>query len=121
MPWEATAVHLSDVDRGTLESWVRASSTEQRLGQRARIILAADRGESTTAIAAALAITPVTVSKWRTRFAREGMAGLVDAPRSGKPATYTVETEGRLLRQLDEPPPSGHQTWTGARLAQALG
>jgi len=121
MPWKATPVHLTDVDRETLESWVRASSTEQRLVQRARIILAADRGESTTAIAAALGITPVTVSKWRTRFAREGMAGLLDAPRPGKPVTYTLETEGRILRKLDDPPPSGHQTWTGALLAQALG
>jgi transposase len=121
MPWEATPIHLTDVDRGTLRSWVRASSTEQRLVQRAQIVLAAERGESTTAIAAALQITPVTVSKWRTRFAREGIVGLVDAPRPGKPATYTVETEGRILRQLDEPPPSGHQTWTGSLLAEALG
>ena len=121
MPWEATPIHLTDVDRGTLGSWVRASSTEQRRVQRAQIVLAADRGQSTTAIAAALGITPVTVSKWRTRFAREGMPGLVDAPRPGKPATYTVETEGRILRKLDEPPPSGHQTWTGGLLAQVLG
>ena len=121
MPWEATPIHLTDVDRGTLESWVRASSTEQRLVQRAQIILAAAQGDSTTAIAAALGITPVTVSKWRTRFAREGMAGLVDAPRSGKPATYTVATEGRILRKLDDAPPPGHQTWTGSLLAQALG
>jgi transposase len=89
--------------------------------QRAQIILAAERGQSTTAIAVALRITPVTVSKWRTRFAREGMAGLVDAPRPGKPATYTLETEGRILRQLDEPPPPGQPTWTGTLLAEALG
>jgi len=112
---------LTDVDRGTLESWVRASSAEQRLVQRAEIILAADRGESTTAIAAAMGITPTTVSKWRRRFAREGLSGLMDAPRSGKPATYTVATERRILERLDEPPPSGHQTWTGGLLAQALG
>jgi len=104
-----------------LESWVRASSAEQRLVQRAEIILAADRGESTTAIAAAMGITPTTVSKWRRRFAREGLSGLMDAPRSGKPATYTVATERRILERLDEPPPSGHQTWTGGLLAQALG
>jgi transposase len=121
MAWTATPVDLTDVERGTLESWARASSTEQRLVQRAQIILAADRGESTTAIAAAMGVTPTTVSKWRTRFAQEGLSGLLDAPRSGKPATYTVETERRILQQLDEPPPSGYQTWTGSLLSEALG
>lgn len=121
MAWKATLIDLTDVDRGTLESWVRASSTEHRLVQRARIILAAAAGETTTAIAASLGMTPATVSKWRTRFAREGMSGLVDAPRSGKPATYTVETERRILEKLDEPPPPGNQTWTGGLLAEAVG
>ena len=121
MPWQATPLQLTTDERLTLQAWVRATTTEQRLALRAQIILAADRGETTTAIAARLGVTPVTVSKWRTRFAREGLRGLPDGARPGKPAQYTVQTERRLLRQLDQPPPPGDGRWTGPLLAAALG
>lgn len=41
--------------------------------------------------------------------------------RSGKPRRYDSNTEKRLLKQLDQPPPPGHSTWTGHLLSQALG
>jgi len=61
------------------------------------------------------------VSKWRTRYAKRGLAGLADGPRPGPTRRYDpTTTERRILAQLDEPPPSGHATWTGALVAQAL-
>lgn len=48
------------------------------------------------------------------------MAGLNDAPRSGKPAVYSSATEKRVLSQLDEPAPKGYARWNGRLLAQAL-
>lgn len=62
-----------------------------------------------------------TLSKWRTRFARESMAGLMDKARPGAVRKYDESTERRILTQLDEPPPPGHTTWTGKVVAQALG
>jgi transposase len=38
-----------------------------------------------------------TVSQWLTRFEREGVAGLPDAPKSGRPPTYSEEERGRLM------------------------
>jgi transposase len=49
------------------------------------------------------------------------VAGLDDAPRSGKPPVYDQSTERRVLKQLDEPPPDGYTTWTGGLVAKALG
>ena len=121
MPWQATPIILTDDERTTLEAWVQASTTQQRFLLRARIILAAARGETTTAIAAQLAVTPVTVSKWRTRFAKDRLLGLQDGARPGKPAQYTVETERRVLAQLDQPPPTGYTQWSGPLIAAALG
>jgi transposase len=121
MPWQATLISLTDDERSTLEAWVWAATTEQRFVLRAQIILAADRGETTTAIAARLSVTPVTVSKWRTRFAKDRLVGLQDSARSGKPAQYTAETERRVLAQLDQPPPPGYAQWTGPLIAAALG
>ncbi len=117
----ATPITLTDEEWTTLTAWVGAGTSEQRHVERARMILAAAEGQSTQAIAQALATRPARVSKWRGRFARARLAGLVDAPRSGAPAKYDARTERRILAQLDAPPPAGHATWTGHLLAVALG
>ena len=117
----AVRIVLTDDERTTLESWVRAGTTPQQIVLRARIILAAAEGRTNSAIAAELRASPVTVGKWRTRFAQERLAGLQDTPRSGKPPTYDVGTERRILAQLDEDPPEGYATWNGPLLAKALG
>jgi transposase len=121
MSREATPIRLSEEERGTLLKWIRSSTTEQRLVFRARIILEAAQGSTTAKIASALQTRPGTVSKWRNRFHREGLAGLQDAPRSGKRPVYDDATERRILAKLDEPPPLGYAGWNGRLLAQALG
>ena len=112
---------MTSEEKATLTSWIRATTTEQRLVLRARIILALAEGQTNRQVAETLSIRPATVSKWRTRFGQEGIGGLSDAPRSGKPATYTKETERRVLVTLDESPPSGYARWNGPLLAKALG
>ena len=116
----ATLIELNEDERDTLETWVRRSTTEQRMVQRARMVLEAAAGKTTKEIAILLQVRPATVSKWRTRFARDRTAGLADAPRSGKPAMYDEMTEQRILAQLDQPPPEGYTTWTGRLVAKAL-
>ncbi len=117
----AKPIYLTDEERGTLETWVRKSTLEHRLVQRARIVLEAAAGKTTTEIAALLHVRTATVSTWRTRFRHRRVAGLGDAPRSGKPPVYDQSTERRVLKQLDEPPPDGYTTWTGGLVAKALG
>lgn len=89
--------------------------------ERARIVLAAADGTGTNEIARQLRTRPARVSKWRTRFARDRLTGLVDAPRPGAQARYDASTERRILAALDERPPAGHATWTGSLLATTLG
>jgi transposase len=88
---------------------------------RARIILAVADGQSNLAIAEAVRVRPATVSKWRGRFARDGIGGLADAPRPGVRRRYGPAAERRILARLDEAPPAGHATWTGSLVADALG
>ena len=121
MSRRATTIVVSDDDRTTLAAWVRGASTEQRLAQRARIVLAAGEGDSTKRIAARLRVRRATVSRWRGRFAARGLAGLQDTPRSGMPRRYDAATERSVLRQLDAPPPAGYATWNGPLVAKALG
>ena len=117
----ACEIHLSEEERKQLESWVRNGSTEQRMAQRARIVLESAAGKASKEIALMMKLRAATVSKWRTRFYRGGLWGLSDAPRPGKKARYDVVTEKRILAQLDEPPPTGYATWTGRLVAEALG
>jgi transposase len=121
MSKRATPIVLSEDERSELERLTRGGKTEKRLFERARIVLAAARGQATTRIAKEQKVTPATVSKWRTRFAKERLAGLRDAPRSGQPIRYGEAAEKRVLASLDKAPPSGYATWNGRLLAEHLG
>jgi transposase len=81
-------IELSDEDRRQLESLVRRRTAEQRMVLRARIVLAAADGEENATIASRLVVALNTVIKWRKRFYDEGIDGLVDRKRSGRPRTF---------------------------------
>jgi transposase len=120
MSKHAAVIELSSEEQQTLENWVRAGTTPLRLVQRARIILRAAAGCGSLAIAAELGTRPARVSKWRTRFARQRLAALQDAPRSGKPRRYDRATERRILELLDQPAPAGFSRWNGRLLSEHL-
>jgi transposase len=118
---KAAEVRLTPEDRAVLEARLRASTTEQRDVFRARIILLAAEGRSTRSIARSVGTMPRTVSLWRGRFSREGLAGLSDKPRPGSVPKYNAATGKRILAVLDRPPPAGFVRWTGKLIAVELG
>lgn len=78
-------VEVSEEDRRELERIVRASSSEVRMVERARIVLAAGEGLTTEQIAARVGCAERTVTKWRPRYAHDGVAdraGHAGAPRA---------------------------------------
>ena len=118
---DAIEVRLSRKERAELEARLRAATTEQRQLLRIRIVLEAADGLGTREIARELDITPTTVSLWRGRYAREGLEGLEDLPRSGAPPIYSAATDQRIHAVLDQPPPKGFARWNGPLIAEALG
>lgn len=84
-------VHLSDPERARLEALVRAGSTPQALVFRRRLILRAANDDRPTnlQIAAEFACDRHTVAVWRKRYLQQGLAGLQDAPRSGRPRSFS--------------------------------
>src|SRR6476660_7595033 len=118
---DAVAVRLSPEERAVLEAKLRAPTTEQRQVFRARIGLLAAAQRWTRSIARELGTMPRTVSGWRGRVAREGLAGLEDRPHPGPAPKYDRATGRRILALLDKPPPNGYARWTGPLLAEALG
>jgi transposase len=118
---DAVEVRLMPEERAVLEARLRAPTTEQRQVFRARIVLLAAEGRSTRSIAREIGTMPRTVSGWRARFARDGLAGLADKARPGPARKYGAGSSRRILALLDEPPPNGYARWTGPLIAAALG
>jgi transposase len=73
-----------------LEGRLRRPTSQQREVLRARIVLAAADGEQNSRIAGRLGVAVNTVSKWRKRFSLEGLAGLGDRKRPGRPRRFPL-------------------------------
>ena len=88
---------------------------------RCRIVLAADGGATNTAIAAELGCSPATVSKWRHRFVRHRLDGLVDLPRPGAARTIGDDVvEAVIVEALETAPPDATH-WSTRGLAAKHG
>src|SRR6266436_7253561 len=73
-------------------------------------------------IALRLQTRAARISKWLRRFAKDRIAALNDSARSGeKRRKYTTASEERILKALDQKPPSGYSRWNGRLLAEHLG
>jgi transposase len=84
----AVSIVLSPLERRVLCGRAHRARGEQRDVLRAKIVLAAADGLANAVIARRLGITQDTVRRWRGRFAAEGMAGLNDRARSGRPRVF---------------------------------
>jgi transposase len=80
---------LTAAEEAVLSARARSGRTEHRDRVRARIVLAAAAGASNAAIAAELGLCVDTTRRWRRQFATEGMEGLTDRPRTGRPRRFT--------------------------------
>jgi transposase len=121
MPKKPPIPRCTEEDGRTLEKWAQSRTMEARLVERAQIILKCLEGEGVAEIARHLKIRPNTVIEWRRRFEREGIKGLRDRPRSGKPKQYNAEFRNQVLKTLELPPPTGQACWDGPAVAKELG
>ncbi|MGW2765776.1 helix-turn-helix domain-containing protein [Streptomyces sp. NPDC001275] len=87
MPVAARPVSLTAAERRRLTKTAWGHKTEFRARLRAQIVLLAARGHSNAAISWHLGVHPDTGRTWRDRFAAQGLAGLEDRKRSGRPKT----------------------------------
>src|SRR5947209_6342660 len=117
----AVEVVLSAVEREQLESWARRGKSAQALAQRSRIVLAAAEGLKNTEIAERLSLDHATVRKWRSRFARDRLDGLLDEPRPGRPRTVSdAQVEEVIIRTLESTPKDATH-WSTRSMAAEVG
>ena len=114
------ALTINDKDRQTLESWTRCSTISAGQRERAEIVLAVAGGASISAVARQLGVSRPTAIKWRDRFAADGIAGLGDRPRSGRPKTID---DAQIIAATLEPPPAKLAVthWSSRLLGRYLG
>jgi transposase len=91
---------LREVDaaeRADVEKLAHSRKAEARLVERAAIVWRCLQGEPTGSIAAELKLDRRTVRHWLTRFNAGGLDALEDAPRQGRPATYSPEERAEVV------------------------
>jgi transposase len=111
---------LSEADRAVLEERARAYTASYAEVIRAKIVLLAADGEQNTAIAERLDVHVGVVSRWRRRFFEEGVDGLKDRKRSGRPRAFPAEVVAEVKAMACEPPSARAvplSRWSSAELA----
>src|SRR3954453_5420502 len=111
---------ITDHDRRTLESWTRSSTISAAHRERAEVVLAIAEGSGVSDTARSLGVSRPTVIKWRDRFAADGLDGLSDQPRSGRPKTID---DAQIIAATLEPPPASLAVthWSSRLLGRHLG
>jgi transposase len=81
-------IELTDDQRAALESLARSYTLPYWQVIRAQMVLLAAQGLRNDQIAERLSCRREVVSQWRKRFFEQGIAGLEDRPRRGRPPTF---------------------------------
>jgi transposase len=117
----AVEVVLSEGEREQLESWARRGKSAQALAQRSRVVLAAAEGLKNTEISQRLSLDHATVRKWRSRFAKNGLDGLLDEPRPGRPRTISDARVEEVIVKTLEATPKDATHWSTRSMAAEVG
>jgi len=98
MPRPAIRVRELTVEEAeAIERLTRSRTEAARKVERAKIIWLSHEGQSVPAIATELHLDPENIRNRLKRFNATGLAALDDAPRSGRPATYTPTEVGEVV------------------------
>jgi transposase len=95
-PCHARPVVLRAAERKKLKKCARGHKSPARDKLRAQIVWESAAGCRNAAIARRCQVSVDTVRKWRGRFAEQGLAGLADRQRSGRPARFTPTQQAEV-------------------------
>ena len=113
-------LQLTPEERSELQPLVRAPTTSQRDGLRARVVLLRGEGLNEKDVAEQLATSVTTVSLWSRRFGRNRLEGLRDKPGRGRKPWLPPEKIQKVITQLRQPP-QGRRRWSVRTMAKAVG
>jgi putative transposase len=111
-------VCLSSGEKERLQSMVSSRSLPYGLVTRARIVLLSAEGASNREISGKVGLSAQSVCKWRRRFLAQGLSGLHDELRPGRPRSVSDEQVATLIRQTLNTQPRDGTHWTIRSLAK---
>jgi len=114
-------LEITDEDRDKLQTIARRPKSAQAMAMRARIVLSCGEGMSNSEVAHKLRITGATVGKWRERFRKQGLDGLLDEPRVGAPRTITDRQIEEVVTKTLESMPANSTHWSTRLMAAETG
>jgi len=115
-------IQVSPVDRDRLHRLVKDRNTPQKVVWRAQIVLAAGDGMGSVAIAATVGKSVLTVRRWRRRYAKAGVEGLLkDATRPPGRKPLTAEMIKRVVDLTLHEKPSNATHWSERTMAAQVG
>lgn len=82
-------IQLSDEQREVLSSWLRRPTIQAGLAKRARAILLLGQGQTFTQTSQQVGMGGRHLRKWARRFLEQGMEGLKDQQRPGRPPVFS--------------------------------
>ena len=100
---------------------MRASKTDRVLAERAQIILACGQGLTATEVAERLSKRLLSVQMWRRRYLEQGVSGLEDRPRSGRPRKLSHANVRAILKATVERIPRESTYWSVRLMAEHSG
>jgi len=115
------ALTLSLGEREALERWSRRPKTAQALAQRARIVLACAARMTNADVSAQVRVTRQTVGRWRARFLKKRLDGLLDEPRPCAPRKITDAHVERVITMTLESTPREATHWSTRSMAKTCG
>src|SRR5438874_8488813 len=96
-------LHFPEQALPTLETFLKQTK-EARVFRRAQAVCEVVKGHRLQTVSDSLHFTYSALRKWVHRFANQGVQGLVDRPRPGRPPKVTCELEKHLNRLIDQDP-----------------
>lgn len=114
-------LELNEDDLKTLITMSRSHSIDHRSVVRSKIILMLNDNYTYDSIKAELKVGREAIAKWKKRYLESGVDGLQDAPRPGKPPTYTEADKARVIQKACSKPEGGYSSWSQRRIAEELG
>lgn len=109
---------LSDEERLQLNAAAKSRSLPHGLVTRARLVLLAAEGMANKAIAEKLSLSQQSVSMWRQRFLKQGLRGLHDELRPGRPRSVSDEKVAQLVHKTLSLQPKDGTHWTVRAMAR---
>jgi transposase len=106
------SITLSEEERKQLNSLANSRSLPHGIVRRARLVLLAADGISNNAIAERVGLSHQSVCVWRQRYLRQGIQGLQDELRPGRPRSISDEEVASLVRKTLQTEPADATHWT---------